>query len=665
MSFQELPIVDDNAKASEESVLTVRSFFSKKNGFISREEFPDYGSDLEVEMIIDSIEASGKKFPIQIKSSSAFKTIQVENQEYISKPFLTSRLNYLCQRPPAYGLIILYDDTNQSIYYDFAEQVVQRLMAERESQDWQSQKSVNIHIPKTNVITTESVASIHEKLRNRFQAHDILINQHGERFEIPSFSSATTGDATDTTRLSPLEILKKYGLLFMNQTDILFLYQLLSQISMHDTLASKDLIFIASVAYGEMGKCMEAEMYLNKAFQIIDQYEAHEQEVLRFIRIKVDFLLGKRNQEAFFADLKSMTAVTKNKFNALQLSINLLYYTVIQKIESKELDDTLEKDILEVFAAIANADIEEEKKMFLNVFHAENLHMFISSKMLQWISRLRVKEALKIYVSQAERTQIWVRTNELINTATIQVVNARTFAMKNKNKALQAHAEYALARFFLIREFDFFLLRFKEENPEKENNFKRFFLLAVRSHNLFLELGLLKDARLALICAYDLHQLAKLYHNLDISTTTVTDEVLTNNLAASQAEMGISVSYISIVDKAYQDYVKEQENEKEPAHFKGMSDEQITAFSQTVLESYGLPPERLVNIVNEAKAYRFFSTFGNISDFEVLADLRHYQSKETLYASPSSFILKSKRTGLESLPSRDLEKLARDFGALA
>jgi len=176
---------------------------------------------------------------------------------------------------------------------------------------------------------------------------------------------------------------------------------------------------------------------------------------------------------------------------------------------------------------------------------------------------------------------------------------------------------------------------------------------------------LLKDARLALICAYDLHQLAKLYHNLDISTATVTNEVLMNNLAASQTEMGINASYISIVDKAYEDYVKEQENEKEPAHFKGMSDEQITAFSQTVLESYGLPPERLVNIVNEAKAYRFFSTFGNISDFEVLADLRHYQSKETLYASPSSFILKSKRTGLESLPSRDLEKLARDFGALA
>jgi hypothetical protein len=664
MSFQDLPIVDDNAKASEESVLATRGFFSKKNGFIGHEEFPDYGCDLEVELIIHGNEASGKKFPIQIKCSAAFKTIKVEDEVYISKPFVTSRLNYLCQRPPAYGLIILYDETDKSGYFDFAEQVVQRLMSEKESENWKSQETVSVHIPKKNLLTAESVATIHEKLKSRFEAHDILIKQHGAQFEIPSFSSATTGDENEVSRLSPVEILKKYGLLFINETDILVLYQLLSQVSMHDTLASKNLLFIACVAYGEMGKCLEAEMYLNKAFQIIDQYEDHEQEVLRFIRIKVDFLLGKRNKEAFFDDLKRMTSVTKNKFNALQIRINLLYYTIIEKIESKELDDELEKDILEVFSAIMEADVEKEKKMYLNVFHAENLHMFISSKMLQWTSRLRVKEALKIYVSQAERTQIWLKTNALIEIATSQVVNARNFALKNKNRALQAHAEYALARFFLIREFDFFLLRFKEDIPEKETNFKRFFLFAVRSHNLFLELGLLKDARLALICAYDLGRLARLYHNLDISTATVTDEMLMNNLAASQAAMGINTTYISIIDTAYQDYLKEQSEEKEPGNFKGMSDEQITAFSQVVLESYGLPSERLVHIVNEAKAYRFFSTFGNTTDFIVLADLRHYLSKETLYATPSSFIIKSKRTGVESIPSRDLETLAKDFGAL-
>lgn len=72
--------------------------------------------------------------------------------------------------------------------------------------------------------------------------------------------------------------------------------------------------------------------------------------------------------------------------------------------------------------------------MYLNVFHAENLHMFISSKMLQWTSHVRVRKALQIDVSQAERTQIWVKTNARINNATIQVVNARNFAIKIKIK---------------------------------------------------------------------------------------------------------------------------------------------------------------------------------------------------------------------------------------
>jgi len=359
-----------------------------------------------------------------------------------------------------------------------------------------------------------------------------------------------------------------------------------------------------------------------------------------------------------------MTAVTKNKFNALQLTINLLYYTVIQKIAANELDDSLEKDILEVFAAIESADIDEEKKMFLKVFHAENLHMYISSKLLQWTSRLRVKEALKIYVSQQERMQMFIKSNALINMATMQVLNVRSYALKEKNRSLQAHTEYALARFFLIKEFDFFLLRFKEDNPEKEKNFKRSFLFAVRAHNLFLELGLLKDARFALICSYDLNRLAKLYHSMDISTGTISEETLEKNLLASQIEMGIGTPHVSLIDKAYEDYVKEQSDENEQKPFAGMTDEQIEKFAQTVLETYQLPSDRLIHIINEAKAYRYFSTFGNTVDYEVLTDLRHYQSKATLYASPSSFIIKSNKTDLKSLPSRDIEKLAAEFGAL-
>jgi hypothetical protein len=179
-------------------------------------------------------------------------------------------------------------------------------------------------------------------------------------------------------------------------------------------------------------------------------------------------------------------ATAQNKFNVLELTINLLYYAIIEQIESNKLDDILEQNILQVFTEIEHTDIELEKKMFLKDFHAENLHMYISSRMLNWTSRLRVKEALKIHIPQADRNSMYLKSNALIYTATLNVLDAREYAKKEKNKLLQAHAEYALARFFLIKEFDFLLLHFKYDSPEKEKNFKRSFLFAIQAHNFFL-----------------------------------------------------------------------------------------------------------------------------------------------------------------------------------
>ncbi len=447
MAFSKLPIVDDNAKASEESVLAVRNLFSKKNGFIAREEFPDYGCDLEVELIINMEEASGKKFPIQIKSSFDVKFIWIE-MEYLTKSFKTSRLYYLCQRPPAYGIIIFYDEKDKTCYYDYAEQVVTRIMAEKNNENWKEQGNVSIHIPKKNVLNAEVVQTIHERLTNRFQAQELLVNKHGKDFEIPSFSfGPEIAKEENIANLPVVDLLKKYGLLFINTSELLTLYELLGQVSMRETLQSKELIFLASVVYGEMGKCIEAEFYLTKAFRILNQFDDQQREILQFISIKIDFLFGKRNKKAFVEDLKNMAATAKNKFNVLQLTINLLYYGIIEQIESNKLDDILEQNILQVFTEIEHTDIEVEKKMFLKVFHAENLHMYISSRMLNWTSRLRVKEALKIHVPQDDRNSMYLKSNALIYTATLNVLDARGYAKKEKNKLLQAHAEYALARF--------------------------------------------------------------------------------------------------------------------------------------------------------------------------------------------------------------------------
>ena len=665
MSFSSLPIVDDNSKASEESVLAVRGFFTRTNGFICREEFPDYGTDFGVELIKDSNQASGKKFPIQIKSSGKIHIISREGQEYLSKSFSTSRLYYLCQQSPAYGLIIFYDESAKACFYDFAEDVFSRLILERDNDEWKKQDSVQIHVPKTNLLTADAIRTIHEKLLSRFHAHDMLINQHGDEYDIPSFElPGKNKKASDIMDMPAAEILRKYGLMFINSSDVLLLYRILGQVPLYETLASKELIFIASIVYGEMGKCLEAELYLTKAWQIFDKYQDYEKETLIFTRIKVDFLLGKRNDAEFMQDLEGMTAITKSTFNAIQLKINLIYYTILQRIQEGKLDDVLERKLIELFMQIEVADLDAEKKMFLDVFHASNLHMFVSSLMLKWVGNLHIREALKIHVPQGERISMHVKSNKLIQMAVARVVGARSFALKEKNNLLQAHAEFALARFFLTREFDFFLLRFKEEKPDKEKHFMQNLLFALHSYKLFQDLALYRDARLAIMCAYDLCRLARLYHKLDISAQGISEAKMEEYLRASEAEMGIKTPYVSVVDKPFEMYLREQNEYIANEPFAGKTDGEIVNSAQIILDAYGIPPERLVNIVNEMKIYRYFSDFGDNENYVVLCDLTHYSSKATTFAAPVSFIIKNKKTGIESLPFFDIEKAALDFGAL-
>jgi hypothetical protein len=120
MAFNDRPIIAESSKQSEESVRAVKEVLSQKNGFISREDLPDVGVDLQVELI-ENGQVTNNRFVIQIKSSKTLNCVTIDKEELISFTFLTSRLGYLCRHSPGYGLIILYDDSTCIAYYDFVE----------------------------------------------------------------------------------------------------------------------------------------------------------------------------------------------------------------------------------------------------------------------------------------------------------------------------------------------------------------------------------------------------------------------------------------------------------------------------------------------------------------------------------------------------------------
>jgi Domain of unknown function (DUF4365) len=164
MAYGDTPKVDDNSIRSEESVFAVKKILSRRNGFISREESPDYGVDLDVELVNREKGATSQKFAVQIKSAKKIAYVQKEGTEYVVLPFKTSRLSYLCNRTPAYGIIALHEENSEAAYFDYVDAIVPRL--DEHNADWREQETVTIYIAK-QLLTDETALALHERMTTR------------------------------------------------------------------------------------------------------------------------------------------------------------------------------------------------------------------------------------------------------------------------------------------------------------------------------------------------------------------------------------------------------------------------------------------------------------------------------------------------------------------
>jgi len=174
MGFNDHPKVDDNSKRSEESVNVLRPLFSRKNGFIFREEQPDYGVDVDVELVINNEEASSLKFAIQIKSKNELKITTEQNEKLVSLSFDVSRIGYLAKRLPAYGLVVAYDEKTKTSYFGYVEDIVARLDNHPHRAGWREQVSTTILFPPV-ILTNDVVHQIHKKMVLRHENHAKLI----------------------------------------------------------------------------------------------------------------------------------------------------------------------------------------------------------------------------------------------------------------------------------------------------------------------------------------------------------------------------------------------------------------------------------------------------------------------------------------------------------
>lgn len=663
MGFHDDPIVDSNSKLSEESVNAVRSYFTRKSGFILREENPDYGVDLDIELVLDETRASSKKFAVQIKSTVVVNKLKKADGIF-SLPFTTSRLGYLAGRSPAYGIIVVYEETTEKCYFDYVEDIIARIDEVPDREGWRDQDSVSILLP-LNELTADRLREIHQKFTRRHENHDLLIRERGAEFNIPylKFFEMQSPDRINLKDPSQVaDFLVKFGGFLFNENEYQSLGQMLGVLGRSQIDRTPELIFLSAILYTQTGKVIEAEYYLRKARKISNSLTDEQNSLIGFSEIRLDFLKGDINYHRFVDRLKSLKGYTKSIENQLTLEINIVFFNLINTLENRDDANTEEinKQIDALLKKIEAAEIPEAKKQLLKIYHSESQHTFAINLFINQYARFKIKENLHVPVPIAERLFYAQLTLTLTNAAVETAFKAYRYADDSDLALLKGYAAHHLAKYFFtlnstllfIADDDAQIGQIQSDVGLYETNQN----LSLIAYNQFLNLGMYKSAHEALGTAYDLLYLCRYISDQTIGPKSA--EELSRVISEIEAAYDIQ-PFESAAERVIE--TVQDRSSKEESFLKNASDTEIVYMAERIREGYNLPSDRLSSIVDDLKMNREFQNRCSNPEIQMLQDKRHMASAHTFYKTPPPYVLWHKKLDIHTKPSTDIEVLLKEF----
>lgn len=652
MAFDDNPIVDDNSKRSEESEHAVRHFFNRKSGFLCRDELPDLGVDLDVELIEENSTMSAFKFAIQIKSTAKATYITKDEESFISFSFKPSRLRYLAQRTPGCGLIILYDESAEVLFFDYIEDIITRVQASKEDESWKDQLTVNIHFPVSNKITPTIVQRIYDKFLQRKRNHDLLLQDHGESYHLPVY-----GKPNDPINLT-VEELEENGSILINNQEFKLLHFALSGLKRGEIRKSKLLCLYAAVAYSEIGDVIEAKYYLSRCKQFRETYSPSDKELLLLIGPRVDFISGEISLTEYGKKMDLLFNEVKNPLNILNVKLNLMYLKVLDRIRNGKYTVEFDVELKSIFSEIEQLEIKEENRNALIIQHSDIVLNYTNAFLSKNVIRQRIREKLNYELSDQEKEELITRYFELRELPISYLEKVFNYSNETQNDILKSNVLFRLANYFLITHL---CLVFIKESPPLTYELKKQYLNHVNNlfivFNVFIEEKRKREAHLSLNFSLDLRKLFSLEYGQALIDE---DENETIKLIEQiEFETGMK-KYNSHVEEAFHHFESINQLTQEDLLLRS-SDQDIEKFAHTILEVYQLPEDRLINIIAELKNYKKFHEACKNPDLDLLQDLSHNSSIETSYKYPPKYIIRNMKTGLKTLPSTDIDELLEAF----
>lgn len=655
MSFNNLPQIDINAKNSEKSELKFKEFFSQHNNFISRTDVPDKGCDFDVELIQNHTQSSNWRFPVQLKS---VQTLQmVENDTFISFPFETSRLNYLMQRPGSTGLLVLYSIEQDCLFYELADKIYERLLTERESEEWKKNEKVSIRIPVENVITNSAVKTIHDILTKRFVGAIQMQKFHGQKYDLPTtdLKGEFKYDFTDVSHIK--KFLSEYGPLLLDNYDLRVLYGMLAKLPFDEIISSKELLLMGAIVYSEAAKYSESIFFGNK---LKNKFELNESEsaALKFCTLKTNMMLGYISQADFVTSLKDLANDNIGIENAITIRINLLRYQLLEIKPFHNLPENLSTDIESIFSDIEKLEDGNRRKDVLVVWNCENYSILLNHNLRMELAKSSLAKALGNDLTLEEKRLMitsFLKEDTRLHT---MLNNLYKKGISKNDKLLQANALSTYVVYFLQKQLNLMSndksLDIKTTTAKQLDTFIGF---SMKAYSLFLELNMLKEAYYNLCNALEMAILVKELFKQDVEKDI---QVLQEGKEAMESTLEITKYDLSI--PAFLEKIRENNEQQKRDDFTKVDDEQLENLARIYIGTERLPEDRFQNVLNDLKANRLFKLRCTNSDIVLLYVLSKPAPFKNDYKFPCVYVLKSTTSGIESQHSSDISSLLTSWG---
>lgn len=667
MAFDDDPIVDNNAKNSDESVLFIKSIFSKKNGFICRTDQPDFGVDELIELIRwndtskNFQKATNKRFVLQLKSLeriSENNLVKKSNKDFIKISFKSSRLKYLLQYSPAYGLVVIYDVSAAKAYFDYAENIYKNLNDFNQGETWKSKEKPTIYIPIENEFDTGSLKNIHDFFTKRHENADRLIFSHGEAYNIPSFIKPNPEEYDFRNAADIKKVLLKYGWSLVDDNDFILLDSMVARLSHQEILNDLTLCLLKATISCEIGDHLDADYFLFKYDRLPKSPNSDLARKI-FLRNKIDFILGRIDTKSFTTNLEDLKNSINDDYNKLLIDINIFFMELLQKLSSGNPYSHRFEDLKILFEKINNSKIEEKKKHYLNTYHISNLVIFVTQYIREKFSSFKIKESMGIHVPLTERGQEVTDLISKVESLKNLIFATWKFGSEMKDNYLVASSMYNFANYEFVFHYNVALLNWDKtlEKVGNKENFTRFIDLAFTSFDLFNKMGKIHNAYLSLILAHELTLLFKILHNEVIKNEP---EKIEKNIKNIQEKMGYK-PFESSVKSSIKNLVNNEKNALE--NFQEIDDSNIDDIVKTLCDSMGLPTDRIRFIKADIIATKYFYSNRASNHLELFQKLDHTKNKSTYYKSPviySVFCNKCKNMTVWSFDIEPILKLANE-----